>query len=37
VPRELAKHSLHVRLDVKAVKQPLWRFADVKGKPYGKK
>jgi hypothetical protein len=24
VPRELAKHSLDVRPDVKAVKQPLW-------------
>jgi hypothetical protein len=32
VPRELAKHSLHVRPDAKPVKQPLGWFADDRGK-----
>jgi hypothetical protein len=32
VPRELAEHSLHVRLDAKPVKQPLRRFADDRRK-----
>jgi hypothetical protein len=32
VPRELAEHSLHVRPDVKPVKQPLRCFAEEKKK-----
>jgi hypothetical protein len=28
----LAEHALHVRLDAKPVKQPLWRFADDRRK-----
>jgi hypothetical protein len=32
VPRELDEHSLHVRPDVKPVKQPLRRFAEEKRK-----
>jgi hypothetical protein len=35
VPRELAEHSLHVWLDAKPVKQPLWRFAEEKRKAIG--
>jgi hypothetical protein len=35
VPRELAKHSLHVRPDVKPVKQPLRRFAEDRRKAIG--
>jgi hypothetical protein len=35
VPRELAKHSLHVRSDAKPVKQPLRRFAKDKRKAVG--
>jgi hypothetical protein len=35
VPRELAEHSLHVRLDAKPVKQPLRRFAEEKRKAIG--
>jgi hypothetical protein len=32
VPRELAEHALHVRLDAKPVKQPLRRNADDRRK-----
>jgi hypothetical protein len=35
VPRELAEHSLHVRTDVKPIKQPLQRFAEEKRKAIG--
>jgi hypothetical protein len=35
VPRELAEHSLNVRLDAKPVKQPLRRFAEDKRKAIG--
>ena len=35
VPREFAKHSLHVRPDAKPVKQPLHRFAEDKRKVIG--
>ena len=35
MPRELAEHSLHVRPDVKPVKQPLRRFAEEKRKIIG--
>jgi hypothetical protein len=32
VPRELVEHSLHVRLDAKPVKLPLWWFVDDRRK-----
>jgi hypothetical protein len=35
VPRELAKHSLHVRSDAKPVKQPLRLFVEEKRKAIG--
>jgi hypothetical protein len=35
VPRELAEHSLNVRLDAKLVKQPLRCFAEEKRKAIG--
>ena len=35
VPREFAEHSLHVRPDVKPVKQPLRRFAEEERKIIG--
>jgi hypothetical protein len=35
VPRELAEHSLNIRLDAKPVKQPLWCFAEEKRKAIG--
>jgi hypothetical protein len=35
VPRELAEYSLHVQLDAKPVKQPLWRFIEEKRKVIG--
>jgi hypothetical protein len=35
VLRELAEHSLNVRLDAKPVKQPLRRFAEEKRKAIG--
>jgi hypothetical protein len=35
VLRELAEHSLHVRLDAKPVKRPLRRFAEEKRKVIG--
>ncbi len=35
MPRELAEHSLHVRTDVKPVKQPLRRFAEDRRKAIG--
>jgi hypothetical protein len=35
VPREVAEHSLHVRLDGKPVKQPLRCFAEEKRKAIG--
>jgi hypothetical protein len=35
VPRELAEHSLNVRPDANAVKQPLRRFAEEKTKAIG--
>jgi hypothetical protein len=35
VPRELAEHSLHIRLDAKPAKQPLRCFAEEKRKAIG--
>ena len=35
VPREFAKHSLHVRPDAKPVRQPLRRFAEDKRRAIG--
>ena len=35
VPREFAEHSLHVRPDVKPVKQGLRRFAEDKRRAIG--
>jgi hypothetical protein len=36
VPRELTEHSFHVPPDAKPIKQPLWCFAEEKGKAIGK-